>query len=145
MIKAYTVQRYWVCQLVGEVMAQVSFAIKDNVVAYEKFFPSREFAAAYINKEARDWFLQCLEDYVNHKKKIITSAHPEQLEAVNKCWDAYVHFEKLGIEKITQQFLKGYSFYEKILPHPNNASHQSSVATLGELKLFCETFTKNPL
>ncbi len=143
MIKAYTIHRYWVEQTIGEIMAQISFALKGKDVAHEKFFPSKEFAKAYIDKEARQWFLQALEDYINHKKQIINASHPEQLEAVNKCWAAYVSFEGYSIEKIITQFNKGYVWFEKILPHPNNASHQSSFLTLQELKTFCSTYLNN--
>jgi len=143
--KHFTIHRYWVCKLSNEVMAQISFIMKDKLVTLNNFYPSVEFAKADISQDARQWFLQVLEDYINHKRQIITAAHPEQMEALNKCWGALVDFEKFSLEKIISQFQKGFPFFEKILPHENNASHQSSVTTLNELKKFCDSFTKTIL
>ena len=145
MIKAYTVHRYWLCQVTGEVMAQISFSIGEVKEAFEKFFPSQQFANDYINKSKRDWFLMVLEKYVNHKKQIIettTTQDPNKQKALNICLDAYNDFLNKGLDTITKRFLSGKTYFETILPHSNNPSHTSSVETLNELIKFCDNENK---
>lgn len=143
MIKAYTVHRYWLCQITGEVIAQISFSLGDQSDACEKLFPTQQFANDYIYKAKRDWFLIALENFVMHKKQIIeANADATKQKALQVCLNAYNDFCNKGLETITKRFLDGKKYFDAILPHSNNASHQSSIETLNELIKFCETETK---
>ncbi len=143
MIKAYTVHRYWLCQITGEVIAQISFAIGDENVACEKVFPTQQFANDYIYKSKRDWFLMSLEKFVNHKKQIIeANADATKQNALQVCLNAYNDFITKGLDTISKRFLSGKTYFESILPHSNNASHKGSREALNELIKFCETETK---
>ena len=144
MIQAYKVHRYWVCAITGEVMAQLSFGLKEAVQTFEKFFPDREFAKNYILKAKKDWFLMALEDYILHKKKIIESTPPnaERQKALAVCLNAYHDYNTLGLEMIAKRFVTGITFFEIILPSPNNNSYESSKHNLNELITFCEAHIK---
>lgn len=143
-MKAYTVNRFWLCQITGEVMAQISFSIGEIEKAYEKFFPSVDYAKTYIAKEKRDWFLQAIEKYVNHKKQIIDNSQvsPEKQKALTVCSVAANDFMHKSLESICERFLKGKQYFEAILPHPTNPSFESSLNNLNELIKFCETEVK---
>lgn len=139
-MKAYTVNRFWLCQITSEVMAQISF----NEIAYEKFFPSAEFANTYIAKEKRDWFLMAIEKYVSHKKQIIDNSQvpEEKQKALAVCLEASKVYCDKSLETIVASFLKGKKYFEAILPHSTNPSFESSQNNLNELIKFCETETK---
>ena len=140
-MKAYTVNRYWVCQTTNEVMAQISF----NELAFEKFFPSIEFANTYIAKEKRDWFLIALEKFISHKKQIIDNSQvsEEKQKSLAMCLDAHTKFCTKSLENIVSGFLKGKAHFETILPHSSNDSYTSSKSNLDELIKFCELETLN--
>lgn len=143
-MKAYTVNRFWLCQMTGEVMAQISFSIGELEKAYEKFFPSVDFANTYIAKEKRDWFLQAIEKYVNHKKQIIDNSQvsEEKQKALAVCLEASKVYCDKSLETIVASFLKGKKYFELILPHNSNSSFESSQNNLNELIKFCETESK---
>jgi len=145
-MKAYTIHKFWVCQITGEVMAQISFCIGEVVQAYEKFFPTVEFANTYIAKEKREWFLAALEKFINHKEQVIKNGAKDEnkSKALQACINAYADFQVKPLETITERFLKGKVYFQTILPNPNNPSHKSSESNLAELIKFCETETKTP-
>lgn len=140
-MKAYTVNRFWLCQMTGEVMAQISFSIGEIEKAYEKFFPSVDFANTYIAKEKREWFLAAIEKYVNHKKQIIDNSQvpEEKQKALAICLEAYKVYCDKSLETIVAGFLKGKKHFELILPHNSNPSFESSQNNLNELIKFCES------
>lgn len=143
-MKAYTVNRLWICKLTGEVMAQISFSIGEIEKAYEKFFPTVEFANTYIAKEKRDWFLEALEKYINHKKQIFANSQvsEEKQKALNICVEAYAVYCNKSLDNIVGGFLRGKKYFEAILPHPSNNSFESSQNNLNELIKFCEANAK---
>jgi hypothetical protein len=136
-MKAYTVHNFWVCQITNAVIAQISF---DNE-AFDKPMPSVEFAKNYITKSKRDWFLNSLEKFINHKKQIINNSQvsPEKQKALTVCGIAYDDFCNKSLDNIAKRFLNGKQYYEAILPHPSNSSFESSQANLNELIKFCQT------
>lgn len=141
-ICAYRVTNLYVDMFDGSVLASITFKHKAEEKAYIRPMPSLRFAFAYIDGEARDWFMGALEDYVNHKSFIINENNKEQFKELQLCRDAYVRFEKLALKKVCEQFLKGYNHFANILPNPNNDSHQSSAENLQQLKGFCEWYLK---
>lgn len=142
-MKAYTVHNLWVCKITGQSMAQVSFSINDELQTVHSPFPSLEFANTYLAKSKRDWFLTALEKFVMHKKQIIESSHPDEKKqkALLVCITVYNDFCNKSLETSVKRFLNGKSFFEAILPNPNNSSFKSSESNLAELIKFCETET----
>jgi len=142
-MKAYTVHNLWVCQITGQAMAQISFGIDNELKAFNNPFPNLEFATTYLAKSKRDWFLSCLEKFVNHKKQIIESSNPDQQKqkALEVCVTVYNDFCNKSLESSVKRFLTGKQFFETILPNPNNNSFKSSQENLSELIKFCETET----
>lgn len=101
----------------------------ENLYSYQK----------YINGSKRDWFLGCLENWVNHKKHIIEGGkHQEQIPALNICNQALNHYQKIETDKIFKLFLKGFSYFEKLLPNPQNHSFETSQQDLQKLKSFAK-------
>jgi len=45
--------------------------------AIPKTFKSRQDAEAYLLSEQRDWLIQCLEDFIIHKKNIIEASQDQ--------------------------------------------------------------------
>ncbi len=137
MIKVYTIHNYFICALTGQVFSQISF----NGSPHDKTFPSVEYAKNFLQKSKKDWFLQSLEDFVNHKKLIINNSQvsPEKQKALQVCIEAYNTYCNKSLEAITSGFLRGKKYFEAILPHTSNDSHESSLNNLNELIKFCET------
>lgn len=144
MIQAYKVHNYWICAVTSEVIANISFKIKDEIQYVEKHFPDKDFAKNYILKSKKIWFLASLEDYINHKKMIIESSNtvPERAKALSVCINAYNDYQNLGLDMIAKRFVTGKTFFEIILPNPNNNSYESSKHNLTELIAFCEAHIK---
>lgn len=138
-MKAYTIHKFYVCQITKEVIAQISF----NDEAFDKILPTIEFANTYIGKSKRDWFLQSLETFISHKKKIIehSQVSEEKQKALSVCIQAYTAYCEKSLETIVAGFLKGKKYFETILPHQSNDSHESSLNNLNELIKFCEQET----
>ena len=143
-MKAYTVHKFYVCQITGEVNAQISFGITEDLETLEKPFPNVEFANAHIGKAKRDWFLFALEKFVNHKKQVIENSQPDanKQKALQVCLSVYNDFCVKGLDTIAKRFLAGKAYFETILPNNNNNSYNSSKENLNELIKFCETEAK---
>lgn len=142
-MQAFTVHRFWLCSITNEVFIQFSFALKEELKAMEKFFPTKQFALTYIESEKRSWLLIALEDFVLHKKHIIENGNNEdQKKALQICLNALIAYEKKSTENICQLLLKGVKYFEAILPNPNNPSHKSSIDNLNEIIKFCQIETK---
>lgn len=139
-MKAYTVHKFWVCQITGQVNAQISFDKEE----FEKPLPTIEVAKNYILKSKRDWFLSSLEKFVNHKKQVIENSQvsPEKQKALQVCLQAYNDFCIKSLDTIAKRFLIGKAYFETILPHNSNNSYNSSKENLNELIKFCETEAK---
>lgn len=142
MIKAYHINRFYECKISGACLAEVSFKMKDEPRTFLHPLSSVDSAVAYLDKEARDWFLPCLENFVNHKKHIISTEQHPQWKNLQTCQMALQHYEKYETNKICHKFLIGYTHFVGILPHPHNDSFESSEHDLKELKTFCEEFLK---
>lgn len=102
--------------------------------------PSFDKAKYYLIACARDYILGLLDDYVNHKAKIINSGnHRDQLPALQMVQNVLMDFhqKRVSLENICQRVLKGKDFFIKILPHPNNPSYKSSDANFNEIMNFC--------
>lgn len=113
--------------------------------AIPKTFKSKQDAEAYLLSEQRDWLIQCLEDFIMHKKNIIEasqSSTDEQKKALKICLDFYnqIHDKKLSIQTIAQRFIKGLEYFNAIMPNKNNSSYESSVNNLTELTNFCKNY-----
>jgi hypothetical protein len=143
MIKAYSINKFYECRVTGACLVETEFQFEGRPLNTGLLpFSKPENAIAYIDKEARDWFLPHLENFVNHKKHIITEKHPEQFKVLQTCENALLHYEKMATNTICSKFLAGFKYFEGILPHPHNNSYESSAAHLWELKKFCENFLK---
>lgn len=141
MIKAHSIDAFFVDAIKGSVMLEASFSLgKDGgkIVCYHKVFTSVENAIGYIENERRDWFLQAIEDYIHHKRHIINATgNAEEKQALLVCLQAYDHYCKKSLETCCAAFIKGFTWFEKILPNPKNQSFESSLHNLNELKKFC--------
>lgn len=143
MIKAFEVTKKYQDLLADKVLCSFSFAIKDQEVTTDKEFPNLGTCNAYLEKAGRDWFLGCLEDYVNHKKHIIESGnHQDQMPALETCMNAVAAYYKMELKNIIPKFLNGRNWFVKILPSDNNPSYKNSLINLQELIQFCEKFPK---
>jgi hypothetical protein len=143
MIKAYHLNRLYVCEITGETVIEVEYAGKIGLQAYQKHLSTKDTALAYVDKEARDWFFGVLEDYVNHKRHIIEAGkHENQLKPLQICKEALSGFEKLATNKCCHHFLRGFDHFKAILPSPNNPSYEGSCLALEEMKKFCTEFLK---
>lgn len=144
-MRAYTIHRFFVCEITGNAMAEISMSQNDELKCHLHTFKSKENALAYLEGEKRDWFLFCVENYVNHKKKIIeASGNTNQTitASLKLCDDALkVYFTK-GVKTIAKSFVNGFKHFENILPSHNNPSYESSIHNLTELKKFCDTELK---
>lgn len=139
-MKAYTVHNFWVCQITNAVIVQISF----DAEVFDKHLPNVEFANNYISKSKRDWFLNSLEKFINHKKKVIENSQvsAEKQKALIVCSNAYNDFCNKSLETIVKRFIGGKDYFAAILPHPSNSSFENSQANLNELIKFCETELK---
>src|SRR5688500_14619828 len=101
MIKAYSINRFYEDRISGSCLAEIEFQFDGHPLNTSVLpFSKSENAIAYIDKEARDWFLPALEKYVNHKKHIITAEHPEQFKVLQTCDNALLHYEKMATNTI---------------------------------------------
>lgn len=144
MIQAYNINRFYTCQLTGACVAEVIFRGSNlpETQAFLHTFSSKDAGVAFVTREGRDWFLGQLEAYVNHKKHIITSAHPEQEAALKVCENALEHYFKWELPNIAEKFIGGFKYFQSILPHPRNAGYESSLHNLNELYKFCVEFLR---
>jgi len=105
---------------------------------------TKDAAEKYLIGEQRDWLIQCLEDYIMHKKHIIEAGQPteDQKKSFIICKNFYdeIYAKSLSIQTIATRFLKGLQYFTNILPSSNNASYQSSLHNLNELTTFCKKF-----
>lgn len=142
-MKAFTILRFWVCALTGEVLVQFNFTISNKPVALERFFPTIDFAKTYLEKEKRGWFLGALAEFLSHKKHIIeANGNNEQSKALQICFNALNAYQTKESKNAYTLFLKGIKYFEATLPNPNNPSYQSSLLNLNEIKTFCENELK---
>lgn len=142
-MKAYTVNAFYVCQITGRALVEVQFQMLEEPRACLHPFSSAEAATQYIEREARDWLLGCLEAYVQHKKHIIeVSTSEEKRKELQVCLQALEKYQGYATETVCQKFLAGFKYFEAILPNPNNKSYQSSAQNLHEIKTFCEQKVK---
>lgn len=142
-MKTFELHKCEMDMFTGQVSARYSFTAKDGAEHknFENTFASPQAARAYLSGLRRDLLLQWLDDYVNHKQHIIVSGqHTQQDAPLQRCIDGlkYFHANNSDLYTICRMFLKAYPVFEAILPHPNNASHQSSRERLEQLKRFCE-------
>lgn len=147
MIQAYTIKNYWLCQISGNVVAEITYCLADAVNEYKKRFANKTEADLYIQKEKRDWLLGAIEKFLTHKKQVIESSAPDaqKQKALQACLNSYADFGTKRLETITQRLLNGKSYFESILPNPNNNSYKSSAENLSEIIKFCEFETKKLL
>lgn len=143
MITAFTVTRKMLNLLNQEVEVDYSFSVKDEEKKKTEIFKDIYSANAYLETSMRIWFLQSLEDFINHKKHIIHAAHQEQNDALSICLQAYDKYDKSALATIVPLFLTGFKWFVKILPSDKNPSYQSSLHNLMELKKFCEAYQKS--
>lgn len=114
----------------------------------DQTFNNQISAQAFLYSNMRDYLLGILDDYVNHKKHIIESGnHPNQVKPLQICIDALdrFHRSRLSIETIADQFIKGFIWFEIILPAQQNPSYQSSLQNLIAIKNFCNTINNKKL
>jgi len=145
-MKAYTVHKFFVCQITGSVFVEVSFQINEDLKVLLYPFSNADNANAYLRKEKRDWLLGCLEKFVQHKRHIIeVSNSEEKKKELTVCLDALIAYEKMETETICKKFVNGIKYFQSILPGPQNGSYQNSIDNLNEIKKFCETeLTQKP-
>ena len=110
---------------------------------------TKEAAEKYLYSEQRDWLIQCLEDFIMHKKHIIQASNDTECKtALQHCINFYdeIHSKSLALETICQRVMKGANSFEKIVPNSNNGSYQTSVRNLTEITSFCRLIltTKQP-
>lgn len=141
-IKAYSIDSFFVDKITGKCLAEVSFTNKTGSKAFLHPLTNLNNAVAYVDKEARDWFLPVMEDFVNHKKHIITEDNKEQFTELKWCDNALIACENYTTENICERFLKGFAHFKNILPNPNNTSYETSCKALEEMKIFAEGFLK---
>lgn len=138
-MKAYTIHKFYECKLTGNVLAEVSFALNEGLKTFLHPFTNINNAKSYIEKEKRTWFLSAMEKYVHHKKHIIeTGNHTPQFEALRICLQALAEYENKSTENACKLFMKGFKYFDAILPATTNSSHLTSAENLKELQLFCE-------
>ncbi len=131
-------------KLSGSARLVFSMGLEDIERHHEKDFNSLAHAEAYLSDCKRTWLLNCLENFINHKRKIWQNVPnaTEQNNACRICFDSCTNFINEPLHKICQRVLKGEKSLEKILPNPNNSSHQSSVKNLETIINFCKYETK---
>lgn len=142
-MKAYTVNSFYVCQITGRALVEIQFQMLAEPRALLHPFSSAEAAKQYIAHEKRDWLLGCLEAFVNHKKHIIEASNSEEKrKSLQVCLAALEKYQGRETKNICEGFIKGFKYFEDILPNHNNGSYTSSIANLQELKRFCELEVK---
>lgn len=142
-MKAYTIHKFYECSLTGSVLVEVTFALHEGLRTFLHPFSSKENATSYLEREKCDWFLGAIEAYVIHKKHIIESGnHKEQINSLNVCLQAIDAYHKKSTQNGCEGFLRGFKYFQDILPNQNNPSFNSSVEALNELKAFCENEIK---
>ena len=147
-MKTFTVEKFVHNILTQKTELQFTVNINAEPKQITQTFAQKEAALAFLNSNMRDYLLGVLDDYVNHKKHIIQAGnHPNQLKPLQICEDALFRFHKnfLSLATIADQFLKGFEWFETILPAQQNPSYQSSLETLTYLKNFCTTIKNNQL
>jgi hypothetical protein len=142
MIQAFTVNNFFVDTITKSVIAKFSFMLYDELKSFERKFENKSEAKIKLEKEAKEWFLIALEDYIIHKTHIINASHPEQFKALQICQNAKIAYEKWELIKITQKFEEGFKYFQAILPHPNNNSYLSSQHNLNELLKFASNYNQ---
>jgi hypothetical protein len=108
-------------------------------------FTDFESAKRHIEANQRDWLLGELDKFVNHKRHIIEGGnHGNQLAALKVVDNAIAdfHARQRSLRTICECLLRGFNWFEEILPVAKNPSHQGSRENLAEIKNFCETFLK---
>lgn len=106
------------------------FAAKEDYKEFERVFTHYSEAKNHVTGAARDWFLGVLDDYVNHKAKIIQAGnHEGQKKPLAMIQNVLLDFHqnRISLVNICQRVIKGQEFFKQILPHSNNKSYESSV------------------
>lgn len=142
-MKAFTINSFFVCRVTGRVISEYSYQGSDGFTVVHKDFSSEQNAVAHIEKHKRDWFLQCLEKFIHHKRHIIEAANTtEKADALEKCLKALVLYETKSLKTICESFLNGLKYYQAIMPSPGNPSAANSADNLTELIKFCQAEAK---
>jgi hypothetical protein len=146
MIRAYSIKHFYECKITGRCLAEIQFQNGNEYNVCMPSFSNRENAMAYIDKESREWFLEALERWTNHKAHI-NEKHAEMKSKLDTCREALAAYKKNDLKTICHRFsTKGYIVFMRILPYPLNDSFASSENDLKELKSFCEEYLKfNPI
>lgn len=143
-MQAFTITKKIHNLLTNQVEVDYFFTIKGEARQKTEVFSDIHSANAYLEASMRDWFLLSLQVFVHHKRHIIESgAHANQFDALKICDQALEHYQKKSLGTLISLFLGGITWFEKILPHTNNNSYQTSLCDLLELKNFCETYLKD--
>lgn len=96
----------------------------------------------FICTQQRIWFLTAVKKYVSHAAVIITAAHPEQYQALKQVQFIIAEWPHKINAVVYNQFLKTKSWFEKIIPNPNNKSHQGCHHKLNGLVQFAQSKIK---
>ena len=143
-MKAFKLHHLYEDTITGSALACFSMSQTNEDRFHEKSFDSLSIAKSYIYSCKRDWLLHCLEKFILHKKRIWdNSTNVAAQNNVRICYDSYVTFEGQSLETICKRIIKGYAYYESILPNPNNDSYASSSENLKEIISFCNSEVKN--
>jgi hypothetical protein len=140
MIKKFTVNRMSHDMLNNKFEIEFTLIKGNENKTIIQRFNDRTSAELYLYANMRDFILGLLDDYVNHKKHIIEAGnHPNQIKPLAICTDALTRFHAgyKSLETIADQFIKGYNWFETILPAQQNPSYQSSIEALEIIKNFC--------
>lgn len=144
-MRAYKVHRLYVCQISGEVLAEISFQLTGELVAEIKPFSNQENALAHIYRARRTWLLTALEVYIFHKRHIIQSNNDTtKIQSLDICLQALAKYQDMGLKKICEGILKGRNHFLNILPVLTNQSYAGSSTNLKEIFSFCEEVIKQP-
>lgn len=142
MIKKFAVNRMVHDLVNNKIELQFTLIKGEENKTITQRFNDRTSAEIYLYANMRDFLLGVLDDYVNHKKHIIEAGnHPNQIKPLAICTDALTRFHNgfKSLETIADQVLKGFEWFETILPAQQNPSYNSSVQALQTIKNFCLT------
>ncbi len=107
----------------------------------EKFFSNPTNAANYVRQQKKIYILHSVRAFIKHKRNIFSNSKSYSAEKQEAASFAENYLKDLtiqhSIQTICSRILQVRSYLNKILPHPNNASYESSLENLNTILTFC--------
>lgn len=142
-MQPYKVNTFFVCQITGAVVTEISYTLNGEDHVYLKNLSSLENATNYIRGEKKTWLLTTLEKFLHHKKHIIeANSDAAKKNSLDLCFNALQKYQAFTIIDICKAILKGKTHFENVLPGNTNPSYENSTKILTAVIAFCEAEVK---